>query len=169
VDTQESLSEEFSKLDFVDNLSDPRFQDQFYKTLEILAGLDICFARYEEPTGGKFSKGREIFDRHPARIGYMVAVSQYVLGRPGLERDSAERAERIQIIARQAESMIDRLNKLDNDQLGLFLKLDVLSELLDRRVGQVGRYERSLFNEAFKVLIDESFNVPNMEPCWRAS
>jgi hypothetical protein len=169
VDTQESLSEEFSRLDFVDNLSDPRFQDQFYQALGTLTGMDICFARYENPNGGKFSKGREIFDRHPARIGYMVAVSQYALGRPGLDREPAERAERIETVTQEAGTLITRLNEMTEQQLGEFLKLDVLSELLDRKVGQVGRYERGLFNEAFKVLIEEHFNVPTMEPCWRAS
>jgi hypothetical protein len=61
------------------------------------------------------------------------------------------------------------VTRYNNLKLGEFLKLDVLSEVLDRKVGQVGRYERTVFNEAFKVLIDEEFNVPNMEPCWRAS
>lgn len=169
VDTQESLSEEFSRLDFVENLSDPRFQDQFYQAMETLTQLDLCFARYENPNGGKFSKGREIFDRHPARIGYMVAVAQHVLGRPGLDRLPDERAARMERISSQANAMTKRLYGLSEQRLGDFLKLDVLSEILDKRVGQVGRYERALFNEAFKVLIDEQFDVPTMEPCWRAS
>ena len=55
------------------------------------------------------------------------------------------------------------------DQLKDFLRLDVLSETLDRRVGQVGRYERAVFYEAFRLLIEERFAVPDMEPCWRAN
>jgi len=45
----------------------------------------------------------------------------------------------------------------------------VLAETLDRRVGQVGRYERSVYFEAFQVLISEKFNLTHLEPCWRAA
>ncbi|ODR25444.1 hypothetical protein BHQ19_12140 [Mycolicibacterium porcinum] len=70
----------------------------------------------------------------------------------------------------EAESvLVERLNRFDQQDLGDFLRLDVLDEVLDKRVGQVGRYERSVFSEAFKVLIEEGFVVDNMEPCWRAS
>ncbi len=58
---------------------------------------------------------------------------------------------------------------MDQELLGDFLRLDVLNEVLDKRVGQVGRYERLVFSEAFKVLIEEDFSLDNMEPCWRAS
>jgi len=54
-------------------------------------------------------------------------------------------------------------------ELDDFLRLDVLREVLDRRVGQVGRYERAVFSEAFKVLTEENFDVSNLEQCWRAN
>ncbi|ELQ11306.1 hypothetical protein A988_11979 [Pseudomonas syringae BRIP39023] len=68
-----------------------------------------------------------------------------------------------------AEKLASRLNGMPVVDIGNFLKLDVLSEVLDRKVGQVGRYERGVFVEAFKVLIEDNFEIPNMEPCWRAS
>jgi hypothetical protein len=169
VDARESLSEEFSKLDFVDNLSDDTFQGHFYQTLSALVDLDICFDRYDENTGGRFSRGKDIFGSQPARIGFVVAVAQHVVGRPGLERTSADRTARMKSLIKNAEILNVKLSKLDNSELGQFLKLDVLSEILDKKVGQVGRYERAVFNEAFKVLIEEKFDVPNMEPCWRAN
>lgn len=64
-----------------------------------------------------------------------------------------------------------RLDSLDHSGLQDFMRLDVLNEVLkrpDRRAGQVGRLERSIFLEAFKVLNEDSFDVANMEPCWRA-
>ena len=170
IDARESLSEEFSKLDFVDNLSDDTFQSYFYQTLSTLVDLDISFDRYDERTpGGRFSRGKDIFGSQPARIGFVVAVAQHVVGRPGLERTPAERTDRMQSVTENAKGLQARLSNLDTPQLGEFLKLDVLSEILDKKVGQVGRYERTVFNEAFKVLIEEKFDIPNMEPCWRAS
>jgi len=170
IDARESLSEEFSKLDFVDNLSDETFQNDFYQTLSTLVDLDISFDQYDERTlGGRFSRGKDIFGSQPARIGFAVAVAQHVVGRPGLERSPEERIRRMQSITENAKALQAKLSQMDTAQLGEFLKLDVLSEILDKKVGQVGRYERTVFNEAFKVLIDEKFDVPNMEPCWRAS
>lgn len=172
VDTKETLSEEFSRLDFVDNLASRDFQEQFYEALSVLVDLDQAFDRFETLetlSEMRFSRGRDIFGSQPARIGFMVAIAQYVLGRPGLDRSTEERAQRITQVVNDASALTDRLNAMDPEQLGVFLCLEVLSEVLDKRVSQVGRYERGVFVEAFKVLIDERFSLPNMEPCWRAS
>ena len=169
VDARETLSEEFSRLDFVDNLSDDAFQNYFYNALESLVVLDLAFERYSDTTNGRLSRGRDVFGSQPARIGFMVAVAQYVIGRPGLERNVDERVSRMSGIVTQAKNLSVRLNDMPLSDLGQFLRLDVLSEILDKKVGQVGRYERGVFSEAFKVLIEEKFEVPNMEPCWRAS
>ncbi|MNG11356.1 hypothetical protein D3C84_948930 [compost metagenome] len=163
------MSEEFSRLDFVDNLADAGFQDHFYSTLSMLVELDKAFERYDAGNNGRFSRGKEVFGSQPARIGFMVATAQYILGRPGLDRTAEERSTRMATIVSRATHMADNLSNLGSVEVGEFLRLDVLSEILDKRVGQVGRYERNVFVEAFKVLIDEGFDLPNMEPCWRAS
>ncbi|WP_218723221.1 hypothetical protein [Pseudomonas bubulae] len=169
VDTKETLSEEFSRLDFVDNLADVGFQDHFYRALSILVDIDKAFERFDNGNTGRFSRGKEVFGSQPARIGFMVAVAQYVLGRPGLDRSVTERGARMEKIVRNAALMVEMLNKCEPADVGMFLRLDVLSEILDKKVGQVGRYERSVFVEGFKVLIEDDFELPNMEPCWRAS
>jgi hypothetical protein len=66
-------------------------------------------------------------------------------------------------------NLVSELNQMAPEAVGDFLKLDVLRETLDRRVGQVGRYERAVFYEAFKVLVEENFDLPDMEACWRAN
>lgn len=72
-------------------------------------------------------------------------------------------------IERSADALVSTLKEMSVNRLKNFLKLDVLAETLDRRVGQVGRYERAVFFEAFKVLIDEGFELRDMEACWRAN
>lgn len=168
VDTKETLSEEFSRLDFVENLADTAFQEYFYTTLSMLIELDKAFGKYSNGGGGRFTRGKEVFGSQPARIGFMVAVAQHVLGRPALDREHKDRVARMETVKHQVKNLVAKLMALDVDDVGQFLKLDVLSEVLDKRVGQVGRYERAVFFEAFKVLIDENFDVPNLEPCWRA-
>ncbi|WP_234796632.1 hypothetical protein [Mycolicibacterium porcinum] len=167
VDSKEAISDEFSRLDFVDNLADPGFQGQFYSALSMLSRLDKSFGRFDGVDSTP--NGRFIFDRQPARIGFIVALGIAVLGRPGADRSSDERQAKMQELQEAESVLVERLNRFDQQDLGDFLRLDVLDEVLDKRVGQVGRYERSVFSEAFKVLIEEGFVVDNMEPCWRAS
>lgn len=169
IDAKEALSEEFSRLDFIDNLSTDEFQPLFYRVLSLLARFDRAFSRYESAESNRFSKGRDVFTAQPARVGFVVAIGLTVLGRPGLDKSNEERGRKIEAIEQSANTLIDHLNYLPEDDLGDFLRLDVLSEILDKRVGQVGRYERSVFYEAFKTLIEENFNLANMEPCWRAN
>ncbi|MDB6454465.1 hypothetical protein [Falsirhodobacter sp. 20TX0035] len=169
VDTKEALSDEFSRLDFVDNLSDAHFQELFYETLSAMVALDKSFSRFDSGKKSKFSKGRNIFDSQPARIGLIVALGQYIIGRPAMEREHDVKLQRIKEMTRQVRELCHKLDSLQVEEVGHFLKLDVLSEVLDKRVGQVGRYERSVFFEAFSVLIQEDFSVPSMEPCWRAN
>lgn len=168
VDTKEALSDEFSKLDFVENLSDENFQNQFYNSLEILANLDLRISRMESDTGERFKKGRNLFDSQPARIGLVVAIALYVIGRPGMDREAGDREVRMMELKEKADKFIEKLGKFKEGDLETYLAFPVLEEILDRRVGQVGRYERSVFLEAFNVLVQEDFKVPSMEPCWRA-
>ena len=169
VDTKEALSDEFSRLDFVENLSDSSFQDQFYSTISILTRFDKAFSRFDLGTNAKFSKGRNIFDSQPARIGFTVAVAQHVLGRPGMDREHAERLSRMAALETESEILLAKLEALSPELVGDFLKLDVLAETLDRRVGQVGRYERGVYFKGFQVLINEHFAIKSLEPCWRAN
>jgi hypothetical protein len=169
VDTREALSEEFSRLDFVENLSDSEFQGQFYTTIGLLAELDKSFSRFDSGKTERYAKGRNIFDSQPARIGFIVAVAQHVLGRPGLDRKANERKQRMGEVKKAVGNLVSELNQMAPEAVGDFLKLDVLRETLDRRVGQVGRYERAVFYEAFKVLVEENFDLPDMEACWRAN
>jgi hypothetical protein len=86
-----------------------------------------------------------------------------------MDRDHEERDGRICQVRADAERLIGKLKSITDGEVGEFLKLDVLAETLDRRVGQVGRYERSVYFEAFQVLISEKFDLKDMEPCWRAA
>jgi len=168
VDTKEQVSDEFSRLDFVDNLADQNFQSQFYGALSMLADLDSAFSRFDPSESERLTKGRHIFDSQPARIGFIVAIGAAVLGRPGANKPSDERDRRLAELQSGQDLLIQKLSGMDTADLGDFLRLDVLREVLDKRVGQVGRYERSVFNEAFKVLIEENYVVENLEQCWRA-
>lgn len=169
VDAKEQVSDEFSRLDFVENLDDVNFQDQFYDVLSMLVALDKTFSRVATTDASKFTNGRQVFDRQPARIGYVVALGMKILGRPGEERGPEQKEGALAVIRTEHAALVRRLEEFSDAELVDFLRLDVLGEVLDRRVGQVGRYERGVFLEAFRVLVDEHFDVKSMEICWRAA
>lgn len=168
-EAKEALSEEFSRLDFVENVSEANFQNHFYHALTLMSQLDIVFSKYEVGSARLPHKVRNIFDSQPARIGFMAAVAQYVLGRPGLDRNPEERDTRMANVIENGEKLVNRLNSQKTEEIGKFLALDVLFDILDKRVVQVGRYERAVYFDAFKVLVEEHFDLQTMEPCWRAN
>lgn len=173
-DSKEALSDEFSRMDIIDNLSEVAFQQQFHEVLRLLISLDTEFSRFEgdpeaDSNGQRFSKGRNIFDSQPARIGFAIAVGQFVLGRVGLERSEDDRAGKLEEVKSACSTLVSKMSSMSSADVGEFLALDVLSEVLDKRVGQVGRYERTVFFEAFLALITEKGEIPNLEPLWRAN
>src|SRR3546814_20729055 len=87
--------------------------------------------------------------------------SSDLLGRPGMDRESTDREIRMPKLEKNATALLSKLDAMNESELGDFLKLDVLAETLDKRVGQVGRYERGVYFEGFQVLINENFELRN--------
>ncbi|MAY85944.1 MAG: hypothetical protein CML02_04390 [Pseudooceanicola sp.] len=182
IDTQETLADEFSRLDMTEALSSHQYRDFFYPVVQMMVDLDKAFSRFDadieaaiaaqvDDTAQKLKKGRSIFDSKPARIGFVVAAATTILGRVGMEQDDDPDATnaRLAEIQSSLKALIDKLDGYGSDELQTFLKLDVLSErLYGQKRSAVGRYERAFFDSAFKVLFEEDFKVPSMEPCWRA-
>ena len=188
VDTQESLADEFSRLDIAEALTNKKYDHYFYRVVQMLVDFDVALSRYNEvpnienadPADGsdslevgikarKLVRGRNIFDTQAARVGFIVACAVNILGRVGMDKDEEVSEERCSSLEKSCGALVDKLNNLGGNGLEGFILLDVLAEKLARRPSSaVGRWERSFFEAAFRVLVEENFHVPNMEPCWRA-
>lgn len=177
IDTQESLAEEFSRLDMAEAIATEKYSHYFYPVVQLLVDLDKAFSRLDqldeeldETVGSsKFRSGRHIFDSQPARIGFVVACSLAILGRLGSDRSSDESRATLLEIDAGARKLMERLSTLSNEELRMFLGLDVLSERVQgQKRSAIGRFERSFFETAFKVLIEVKFELPTLEVCWRA-
>ncbi|HHK9835540.1 hypothetical protein ACGWAW_024970 [Klebsiella pneumoniae] len=188
VDTQESLADEFSRLDIAEALTNKKYDHYFYRVVQMLVNFDIALSKYNEvtnidnadPSEGsdsleigikarKLVRGRNIFDTQAARVGFIVACAVSILGRVGMDKEEEVSEERCAALEQSCGVLVQRINALTGEDLEAFLLLDVLAEKLSRRPSSaVGRWERSFFESAFRVLVEENFNVPNMEPCWRA-
>lgn len=177
IDTQETLADEFSRLDMAEAIASEKYSHYFYPIVQSLVDVDKAFSRLDSTesisdTGthnAKFSAGRNIFDSQPARIGFTVACALSVLGRLGMDRSDKESAESLDIIRAGVAGLVEFTSGLSSEQLANYLALDVLSEKMGgQKRSAVGRHERAFFETAFKVLIEEKFDVPSMEVCWRA-
>jgi hypothetical protein len=52
--------------------------------------------------------------------------------------------------------------------MGDFLDFQTLNEIIRKKPGKSSYFERDFFLQAFKVLIEENFELENLTPCWRA-
>lgn len=179
VDTKETLADEFSRLDIAEALSSHLYKDFFYPTVQMMVDLDEAISRLDDQlvqpdaddeTDGKKLVGRNIFDSKPARIGFVVAVAIAIMGRIGMEKDKDQHAmeQRIETIKNGLAQLIEKLDNMDAGDMRDFLKLGVLQQrIYGTKRSAVGRYERAFFEDAFKILIEESFDIPTLETCWR--
>ena len=177
IDTQETLADEFSRLDIAEAIASKKYDRYFYPIVQILVDLDRAFSRSdgaaaegaEEAASSKFTIGRNIFDSQPARIGFVVACALKVLGRLGMDKEENESEAALSQLQADAAALVAKLNGMSLDDLASYLALDVLREKLSgQKRSAVGRHERAFFETAFKVLIETNFKAPTMGVCWRA-
>jgi hypothetical protein len=171
IDTKERLADEFTRLDFIEATSVSLFTMQFFEVLELLAKFDRAFDRYEgDEIQDRFTGGRDLFSSQPACVGFMAAAAIEIFGRPGgSERTPQQHQENLNKIKAQAGKLISHLETLSAQEIGDFLDLGTLNEVVaNKKVGKVGDFQREFFLKAFQTLIEEKFSIGKMTPCWRA-
>lgn len=173
VDTKERLADEFTRLDLIESTGNEDFVSIFYSAVDLLGKFDKQFSRYKlESTDTKsqnrFNIGRDLFSSQPACIGFILAIARHVLGRPGLDFESTEKQQRWRALSNDADKLINRLQHMNDEELGFFLDFMTLNEAINRRTGKVGEFERDFFHKAFAALIEDKFSFTKMTPCWRA-
>ena len=177
IETQESLAEEFSRLDMAEAISSEKYSHFFYPVVQMMVDLDRAFSRLDEVSEAqdsegsatKFRIGRNVFDSQPARIGFVVAFSVAILGRLGNDKTLQDSNRILDSLKEQVASLVRRLSSFSSEELREFLGLEVLTERLGgQKRSAIGRYERAFFENAFKILIEERHELPSLEVCWRA-
>jgi hypothetical protein len=187
IDTQESLADEFSRLDIADALTTRKYDQYFYETLQLMVDYDVAISRFNdqvdegqtvegEPslddTPSKrtrtYIRGRNLFDTQAARVAFVVAIAVQILGRVGMDKTDQQSEERLNALKKACEIAVAKIDGMTPEEMRDFLALDVLTEKLSKRpTSAVGRWERAFFENSFRVLLEENFNVPSMEACWR--
>lgn len=169
-DTKQTLSESYQRIDMIESMAKDNIFDLFIRVLNEIITLDYNFSKCtREREEGRFKNGRDIFTSQPALVGLTVMLAQQILGRAGIDY-SKERIERnSDEILSNFQQFNNNLKAMQHEEVCTLLELSLLNEMIgDLGKSSIGDRERSFFKDAFKVLIEEKFELENMAPCWRA-
>lgn len=181
INTKEKLTDEFTRHDFLQSSGEIDVVYLFCDILKCMVDLDVLidfkYKNNEEINGqdenevkkiGKFKSGKDLFASQPARIGFIAAAGEKIIGRPGDER-SQEKIQRSKEIFISAINMVlEAINSRNDEELVEYVDFATLNQMIERRTAKVGDFERELFYEAFKVVIEEEGNMSTLGICWRA-
>lgn len=175
IKASDSVADEFIKLDITDMTGKREFADMFYRALAMMVSFDQAVSRYRhddsEPDGNlKFINGMDLFTQMPAKVGFIAAIAQQVIGRAGMpERPQAEQERLMGELEEAYSAFHEKLNHLDNENLGSFLRYDVLNEaIISLPTKKIGNAQREYFRKGFATLIEMNFGVEDLEVAWRA-
>lgn len=179
VNTKEKLTDEFTRHDFLQSSGEIDLIDMFCEILKCMAEIDILLdekykiseakeeVEIEINQNDKFKNGKDLFASQPARIGFVAAAGEKIIGRPGEER-SAEKIECAKNDFLQTfETIKESIEEKKAEELIEYIDFSTLNQKMERRTTKVGDYERELFYEAFKVAVDEKGKMDNLGICWR--
>lgn len=175
VNANDSVADEFTKLDITDMAGKREFSENFYRCLRMMVRFDIAVTRYQQDESEmdgkmKFRNGMDLFTQMPAKTGFIAAFAQRIVGMAGMpERSQEEQESIISHIESSFSVLMARIDKMDNETLGLFLCYDVLNEMMaNLPVKRIGNAQREFFRKGFAALLENNFGVETLELVWRA-
>lgn len=165
--TRDAIAEEYTKIDFIESTSKQELMDFFVNYLRRVVAFDSVISSIQTSSDGKFKKGLDLLTSAPFLMGMTAAFGIMILGRPKRNLSEEYQLENLNRILNQFDSFIERLNAMPPQELSSFINLDSLNSYLpSNSSSKIGDVERSYFKDAFKVLIEDDFEVDNMEICW---
>lgn len=169
VDVNDELADEFQRFDMMESIEKDSSFDLFVASFVFLCKLDMVFSSSKSTADfGQFKEGKDIFSSVPACLGFIVACSEYILGKIPVERDESVKRDKLE----KLEKQIDRIIKIaERHRDGDFLALESLNAVVEQLPkNRIGDEMRSYFKQAFTELLkyDEIGEVSSMEAFWRS-
>lgn len=174
VNTAEKLADDFTRLDVTQMAGSREYSNVFYECIKMLHRLDVAISKYsgeqeEQLEGDKISDGLSLFTNLPAKVGFVVAIAQHIMGRAGMMKSDDEQQEILGRIKSSFNNFCDKIEALDQDSLHEFLSLGVLNDSMKGlSMKKIGDDQRRFFKAGFDALISSNCNVENMDVVWRA-
>lgn len=169
VDVGDELADEFQRFDMMESIEKDVNFDLFIDVFSYLCRLDTAFsASHSSADNGQFKDGNDIFGSVPACLGFVVACSEYIMGKIPVERTPEIKIEKNQKLKGQIDKLIDILSE---HKEGDFLALRSLNEIIDQlsknRIGdEMRRTFKTIFSELLKY--EDLEEIQSMEAFWRS-
>lgn len=165
--TRDAIAEEYTKLDFIESTSKQELMYFFIEYLKRVVRLDRILYQIQPTSEGKFKKGLDFLTSSPFLMGMTTSFAISILGRPKRNTPKDEQSKKLEIVLNSFDTFLSRLESMNNDDLNTFINIDSLNTYLpSNSSSKIGDVERSYFKDCFKVLIDDNFDIDNMDICW---
>ena len=174
INTADKLADDFTRLDVTKMTSSPERSNIFYKCMNMLYLFDKAISKYdgandEKIEGDKICSGMDLFTQMPAKIGFIVALAQSILGRTGTDKPIKEQDENLKRILDDFKVFCTKIETMNNDELGEFLSFGMLNDVLKGlSIKKIGDEQRRFFTVGFEALVRNGFTSDTMELDWRA-
>ena len=174
INTADKLADDFTRLDVTKMTSSPERSNIFYKCMSMLYRFDKAVSKYngaddENNDDDKICSGMDLFTQMPAKIGFIVALAQAILGRAGTDRSINEQDETLNKILNEFEIFCTKIEAMSNEKLGNFLAFGILNDLLKGlSTKKIGDEQRRFFTVGFEALVRSGFCADDMKLVWRA-
>ena len=174
VNTSDKLADDFTRLDVTEMASIPENAHIFYECIKMLYLFDVALARYagnpdDKVDGDKFYDGMDIFTNMPAKIGFIVALAQLIMGRAGTERSKEIKEAALEKISSKFKKILEKINGLSHDALVDFISIPVLNEAVrSLSIKKIGNEQRKFFLAGFEAMFKCEDDFQDMNIVWRA-
>lgn len=170
IDTKEQVADEFTRGDFIQSTREANMVERFCEIMEILCRFDKKLDEIIKGDSGsqdRYNKGKDLFASQPARIGFIVACGETIMGMPGEDKDQKQIEEGLKQVHVTFENVFSKLNDKDTDPVE-YMDFSTLSERMNVKSSRVGSFERERFYNAFYRLIQTEGTKDGFTVCWRA-
>ena len=174
INTSDKLADDFTRLDVTEMASIPENAHIFYECIKMLYQFDVALARYagkpdDKVDGDKFYDGMDIFTNMPAKIGFIVALAQLIMGRAGTERSKEIKEAALEKISSKFNKILEKINGLSHDALVDFISIPVLNEAVrSLSIKKIGNEQRKFFLAGFEAMFKCEDDFQDMNIVWRA-
>lgn len=164
---KDKVAEDFARLDLIETNSIEDLLEYFIKTFNLFSSLHKVFSNVTQDENKRIKSGSDIFKSDTALTGFFAAVSIMLFKKPGYEMPPVDSIEKkMNEINNNLNALIKKLNNKESNELRDFLSLNALDERLNQKSGQVGKFERDLFFNAFTIMINDANELESLDPCW---
>ena len=171
VDSKEHISQEFTRLDFVDASNKTDLISDFIEVLKIFVRFERIFSQNKqegENERRQFKDGGALMSSQPMRIGFATACAIYLFGKPGRDLTKEDREIKFSKLKTGFDSILSNLEGMTSEELNEFIDISTLNECLPKTTSRIGEHDRIFFKDAFTEMIKSLEDLPSMAPCWRA-